>query len=76
MRQHHHVLALPTTCGSILPGEIAALADIKNLAETVSGEFLLPCRSNRTSSTSLLGEKSRGTLQYLAFLPQDFVFPT
>src|SRR5258708_27770155 len=41
MGQQHHVLILSTAGRSILPGKIAALADAKNLAETLDGEFLL-----------------------------------
>src|SRR5258708_7932757 len=41
MGQQHHVLLLSTAGRSILPGKIAALADAKNLAETLDGEFLL-----------------------------------
>ena len=41
MGQQHHVLMLSTAGRSILPGKIAALADAKNLAETLDGEFLL-----------------------------------
>src|ERR1700719_3987434 len=41
MGQQPHVLMLSTAGRSILPGKIAALADAKNLAETLDGEFLL-----------------------------------
>src|SRR5271154_1136615 len=41
MGQQRHVLMLSTAGRSILPGKIAALADAKNLAETLDGEFLL-----------------------------------
>jgi hypothetical protein len=41
MGQQRHVLILSTAGRSILPGKIAALADAKNLAETLDGEFLL-----------------------------------
>src|SRR5258708_13785323 len=41
MGQQRHVVILATAGRSILPGKIAALADAKNLAETLDGEFLL-----------------------------------
>jgi hypothetical protein len=41
MGQQRHVLMRSTAGRSILPGKIAALADAKNLAETLDGEFLL-----------------------------------
>src|SRR5580693_4909820 len=41
MGKQDQVLILWTTRRSILPGKIAALADAKNLAETLDGEFLL-----------------------------------
>jgi hypothetical protein len=39
MRQHHHVLDLPTTCWHVFPGKIAAPADTQNFAVTVREEF-------------------------------------
>src|SRR4029077_20785473 len=41
MGQQPHVLMPPTAGRSILPGKIAALADAKNLAETLDRDFLL-----------------------------------
>jgi len=41
MRQHHQVIALPPAGRTILPGEIAALADAEHLAQAVYGEILL-----------------------------------
>lgn len=34
MRQHYHVLALPTTCWPVFLGRIAALTKAENFAET------------------------------------------
>lgn len=39
MHQHRHVLALSRAWLRIIPGEIAAVADAQNFAETVCGEF-------------------------------------
>src|SRR4029077_9014335 len=60
MSQQHHVLMLSTAGRSILPGKIAALADAKNLAETLDGEFLLR-RIDETEPHRLpsLAKKSR-----------------
>ena len=41
MGQQHHVLVLAATGRTALSGKIAALADAKNVAETMHGELLL-----------------------------------
>ena len=52
MGQQRHVLILSTAGRSILPGKIAALADAKNLAETLDGEFPPWRKKSRLSSGS------------------------
>ena len=63
---------LSTAGRSILPGKIAALADAKNLAETLDGEFLLR-RIDETEPHRLPSLAKKGPLQDLAFLPQDLI---
>src|SRR4051812_47580909 len=41
MGEQHEILALPLRGGTILPGEIAARADVEELAQALDGEVLL-----------------------------------
>lgn len=54
MRQHHHVVTLAPTGGSVLPGEIAALADAEHAAEAVDREIPLRPIDEREPHPSVL----------------------
>jgi hypothetical protein len=53
--------------------EVAARADAENLAETLDGKSFFAASMRRNLIDSLLGEKSRGPLQDLAFLLKNLV---
>src|ERR1700730_5054440 len=73
MGKKHHVFALAFACGASFPSEITTLADFKSFAKARDREFGSLASMNETSSTSLLGEKSRGLLQNFAFLTKNLI---
>jgi hypothetical protein len=70
MGEQHHVFARATASRATFPGEVAARADVENLAQALNGKLFLH-RSNPIDFPHW--RKSRGPLLDFAFLPQDLV---